>query len=113
METALHWPAPPPPDPYGNSSGPNGCSVRVDSIPAPVTCSNAHAMFMSGHVTGGASHVQLAGPILYTDVAADMFGDFYLSIPVDGNVCDLLPSPQHFTFEGDGMTVSYTIGFER
>lgn len=84
--------------------------VLVDPTPA---CAAAHALDVRGHVTGGFSHVQLAGPILYTDVTTSSLGTFELRIPVEGNVCDLLPSAQHFAFEGDGMTVSYDIGFER
>ena len=110
LEIALHRPTAPPPDPYANSSGPEGCRVRAPEQPA---CDSAHALVVRGHITGGASHVQLAGPVIFTDVTTSPLGNFELRIPVDGNVCDLLPSAQHFAFEGDGMTVSYDIGFER
>jgi len=89
--------------------------VAVDVMLAepPPACASAHALMVRGHITGGASHVQLAGPIIFTDVTTTPLGNFELRIPVDGNVCDLLPSAQHFAFEGDGMTVAYDIGFER
>ena len=75
----------------------------------PLSCETAHALIVRGHVTGGASHVRLAGPILYTDVTTDPSGDFELRVPVDGNVCDLLPKPASYAFGDD---VAYTISFE-
>ncbi len=101
--------APPPPSPITARFAAFDV-VLTDPTPA---CASAHALMVRGHVTGGISHVQLAGPIIYTDVTTTSLGDFVMRIPVDGNVCDLLPSPQHFAFEGDGMTVAYTIGFDR
>ena len=72
-------------------------------------CERARSLIVRGEVTGGASHVQLAGPIIYTDVTTDARGAFELRVPMDGNVCDLLPKAQHFQFAGDGMTVAYSI----
>jgi hypothetical protein len=101
--------APPPPSPISTRFAAFDVVV-ADPTPA---CASAHALLVRGHVTGGVSHVQLAGPIIYTDVTTTPLGDFVMRIPVDGNVCDLLPTAQHFAFEGDGMTVSYDIGFDR
>ncbi|HSN28272.1 MAG TPA: hypothetical protein VLT45_18430 [Kofleriaceae bacterium] len=98
-----HAPAPPPPR--------EAQFVVFDVVLAspPATCETAHALVVRGHVTGGASHVQLAGPVIYTDVATGPSGDFQLRVPVDGNVCDLLTQPTHYVF---GEDVSYTITFE-
>jgi hypothetical protein len=110
VEIALTRGAEPRRDEARDSSPPEGCRVRApEPPPPPATCSTAHTLIVHGHVDGGASHIHLAGPILYTDVATDLFGDFYLSVPVDGDVCDLLTQPTSYVF---GQDVSYTITFE-
>ena len=52
-----------------------------------------HKLLVTGFVSGGASHVRLAGPVIYTDVTTDAFGKIGLTIPVDGDVCALLRAP--------------------
>lgn len=94
-------PAPPP--------APDFITVDVVLVDPPATCETAHALLVRGHVTGGASHVQLAGPVIYTDVTTNRLGNFELRLPVDGNVCDLLPHPASYAFGDD---VRYTITFE-
>jgi len=87
------------------------CTLTNPLLAPRPACESAHALMVRGHVTGGATHVKLAGPILYTDVTTNGGGDFVMTVPVDGNVCDLLPMPQHFAFAGVGMTVRYDIGY--
>ncbi len=99
-----HRAAPPAPNPRVEF-----ISVEVVLTDPTPSCVDAHQLVVRGHVSGGASHVRLAGPILYTDVATDPSGDFTLRVPVDGNVCDLLPEPASYAFGDD---VRYTISFE-
>ena len=113
-----HHAPPPPPRPTIVATEIAAAHVTgCDSLQNPLferrACESAHALVVRGHITGGASHVQLAGPILYTDVTTNAAGEFELRVPVDGNVCDLLPEPKHFAFDGDGMTVRYDISFDR
>lgn len=102
-------PAPPPPSIGSIVAGHITHCTRANPLLVPVTCERAHQLVVRGHVDGGVSHVQLAGPILYTDVATDAAGDFQLRVPVDGDVCDLLAQPTSYIFGDD---VSYTIAFE-
>lgn len=110
LEIAI-MPPPDPPRPVEMNGAPQdgGCWVRAPEPRPEPTCATAHALVVSGHINGGASTIHLAGPILYTDVATDLVGDFYLRVPVDGNVCELLTQPTHYVF---GEDVAYTIRFE-
>lgn len=99
---------PPPPAPIVTDT-----SFDVMRRAPTPPCVGAHALLVVGHVTGGATHMKLAGPVIYTDVTTNSLGNFELRIPVDGDVCSVLPSAQQFQFDGDGMSVTYTIGFER
>ena len=96
-------------------TGHNMClGIAIADIPAPPpTCSEAHTLVVYGHITGGATHVRLAGPVIYTDVTSDPWGNFQLRVPVEGDLCSVLPTEAHAEFAGDGMTMAYDIRFER
>jgi hypothetical protein len=83
--------------------------IDVELTDPTPRCETAHELVIRGHVTGGASHVQLAGPVIYTDVTTNALGTFELRVPVDGDVCSILREPSFYTFGDD---VSYTISFE-
>ncbi len=77
-------------------------------------CAGARGIVLTGRVTGGASHVRLAGPILYSDVLTDRDGRFELHIPIaSADVCSLLPGPQQYRFTDDATTIEYRISFDR
>jgi hypothetical protein len=105
------WPHPAPagePAARVFSRSPISCPIA----PAP-TCEHAHRLVVRGRVSGGVSHVQLAGPIIYTDVTTQPDGRIELWLPVDGDVCSLLREPASYSFSDGSMQLSYTIGFAR
>jgi hypothetical protein len=77
-------------------------------------CTGVKGILIAGHVTGGASHVRLAGPVVYSDVTTDRAGDFELHVPIaSDDVCSLLAGPQQYRFADDAMTLEYRISFDR
>ena len=105
--------SPPPPMP----------DVMPERVEMPIVqtqpmdpCAGARGIVLTGRVTGGASHVRLAGPILYSDVLTDRDGRFELRIPIDGtseDVCALLPATRTFVFADEATTLEYKISIER
>lgn len=108
------WPraqpsAPPLPDP-----APEEIVVPVAQTQPMDPCAGARGLVLSGRVTGGWSHVRLAGPVIYSDVTTDGDGRFELRIPISSDdVCTLLPAPVTYRFADDAMTLEYRISFER
>ncbi len=79
-------------------------------------CAGARGIVLTGRVTGGSSHVRLAGPILYSDVMTDRDGRFELRIPIEAaseDVCALLPANTSFRFTDEATTLEYKISIER
>ena len=80
-------------------------------------CAGARGIVLTGRVTGGASHVRLAGPLLYSDVTTDRDGRFELRIPIEAasdDVCALLPhTTTWFRFTDEATTLEYKITIER
>ncbi len=79
-------------------------------------CAGARGIVLTGRVTGGASHVRLAGPILYSDVLTDRDGRFELHVPIEAaseDLCALLPGTSTFRFTDEATTLEYKISFER
>lgn len=79
-------------------------------------CAGARGIVLTGRVTGGSSHVRLAGPVLYSDVMTDRDGRFELRIPIEAasaEVCALLPATSTFRFTDEATTVEYKISIER
>lgn len=77
-------------------------------------CAGVTGILIAGHVTGGATHVQLAGPIIYSDVRTDRAGKFALHVPIaSDDVCSLLPTPQHYVFADNAMTLEYRVSLDR
>ena len=103
-------PAPPPPP---RSVHVSHCPATSPLLPPQLTCEQAHTLRVRGWVTGGPSHLRLAGPVLATDVTTDASGEFSLVVPVDGNVCDLVREPSAYTFDDGSMHVVYAIDFAR
>lgn len=106
--------APPPPVP----------EVMPERVELPVVqtqpmdpCAGARGIVLTGRVTGGPSHVRLAGPLIYSDVTTDRDGRFELRIPIEGaadDVCALLPrSTTLFRFTDEATTLEYKISIER
>ena len=92
-------PLPPPP-------------TEVVPLEVPVTCMAAHGLVVDGQVTGGPSHVELAGPVIYSDVTTDPYGHFQVRVPVADDLCTLISEPASYTFTDGTMTVAYSITFE-
>jgi hypothetical protein len=105
------WPQPRPTSPPLPDPLPDVALLDPPVVKTELPCVGAHALVVTGRVTGGASHVQLAGPIIYTDVTTTSSGDFRLNIPVDGDVCSLLGAPADYSFGDGSMQVTYTISF--
>jgi hypothetical protein len=101
------WPAAQP-----QPAPPHAHLPRLGKCVTPPSCSHAHALRIAGTVTGGASRVRIAGPIIYTDVTTDGSGRFDLTIPIRGDLCSLLPAPADFSFSDASMTIAYRIDFE-
>jgi hypothetical protein len=106
--------SPPPPVP----------EVMPERVEMPVVqtqpmdrCAGARGIVLTGRVTGGPSHVRLAGPVIYSDVMTDREGRFELRIPIEAaseDVCALLPgSTTLFRFTDEATTVEYKITIER
>ena len=102
--------AAPPPVPHALITH---CTKQNPLLPPPPTCEDSHELYIEGWVTGGASHLRLAGPFLSTDVTTDDHGQFKLVIPVEGNVCELLREPKAFDFTDGSMHVVYSVDFGR
>jgi hypothetical protein len=108
------WPratpsAPPLPEPP-----PERIDVPVMQVQPMDPCAGVTGLLIAGHVTGGATHVKLAGPIIYSDVRTDAGGNFELHVPIaSDDVCSLLPGPQRYRFADDAMTLEYRISFDR
>jgi hypothetical protein len=79
-------------------------------------CAGARGIVLTGRVTGGASHLRLAGPIFYSDVTTDRDGRFELRIPIEAasdEVCALLPTNASFRFTDEATTLEYKLTIER
>jgi hypothetical protein len=79
-------------------------------------CAGARGIVLTGRVTGGSSHVRLAGPVIYSDVLTDRDGRFELRIPIEAasaDVCALLPANTTFRFTDEATTLEYKISIER
>lgn len=105
--------SPPPPVP---DAMPERVELPVVQTQPMDPCAGARGIVLTGRVTGGPSHVRLAGPILYSDVVTDRDGRFELRIPIDAtsdDVCALLPVTRTFSFTDEATTLEYKISIER
>jgi hypothetical protein len=108
------WPhatpsAPPLPEP-----SPERIYQPVQQVQPMDPCAGVTGILIAGHVTGGSTHVQLAGPIIYSDVRTDGAGNFELHVPIaSDDVCSLLPAPQHYVFADNAMTLEYRVSLDR
>jgi hypothetical protein len=104
------WPQPQPTSPPLPEPPPEVIAA-TPVVETELPCVGAHALVVTGRVTGGASHVQLAGPVLYTDVTTAADGSFVLRIALD-DACSVLTAPHDYQFSDGAMTVEYRVGFE-
>ena len=101
------WPAPQPTSPPLPPPPP-----EIVPLELPVNCASAHALVVRGNVTGGASHVELAGPVIYSDVTTDRDGHFAIHVPIADDICTVLETPQSYSFSDGATTIAYSITFE-
>jgi hypothetical protein len=110
----VRTPTAPPPVP---EMSPERVELPVIQTQQMDPCVGARGIVLTGRVTGGASHVHLAGPILYSDVVTDRDGRFEVRIPIaaaSDDVCALLPgSTTLFRFADEATTLEYKISIER
>jgi hypothetical protein len=108
------WPGATPSAPPLPEPPPERIHQPVQQVQPMDPCTGVTGILIAGHVTGGASHVRLAGPIIYSDVQTDGAGNFELHVPIaSDDVCSLLPGPQHYLFADNAMTLEYRISFDR
>ena len=106
-------PSPPPPMP---EVSPERVELPVVETQSMDPCAGARGIVLTGRVTGGSSHVRLAGPVIYSDVLTDRDGRFELRIPIEAastDVCALLPANTTFRFTDEATTLEYKISIER